>query len=346
MQREPVNLDDPEMTAYALGELSLAEAVAFEARLQESPTARRELVEMRQIMSLLSEGLRDEWAGGAPVKGLHVFEPVLLPEPEKAGVIVEGRFGPARRSIVAAAAVAAVLVVGAVVLVSPRSRLRHGSAPSSLAVAGDPVSSSLAMSLPGGSLHVPQLLLAEEIEDPSSLDLVGGVDADHLPVDATYLESDAVLPASFHPSGGVGRSFPAERAVTLDRVDSYLPPLGGLSATRHPSTGMIERRLGRGGQEGAAATSSVLVRGYVTMGGGENGFSRAQGGFRPVSISGNPVVNEESDLRLLADLNGLERELSAMIDEMPKNSEERAGLERLRDRSARIASQLQRELAR
>lgn len=346
MQREPVNLDDPEMTAYALGELSLAEAAAFEARLQESPAARRELVEMRQIMSLLSEGLRGEWEGAAPVKGLHVFEPVLLPEPGRAGVIVEGRFRPARRSLVAAAAVAAVLVVGTVVLLSPRSSLRDGDISSPFAAAGDPVASSLSISFPGGSLHVPQLLLAEEIEDPSSLDLVGGVDPDHLPVDATYLESDAVLPASFHPSGVAGRSFPAERAVALDRVDSYLPPLGGLSATRHPSTGMIERRLGRGEQEGTAPTSSVLVSGYVTMGGEDNGLFRAQGGFRPVSISGNPVVNEESDLRLMADMNGLKKELSTMIDEMPKDSEERAGLERLLIRSSRIASQLQRELAR
>ncbi len=37
MNREPVNPDDPQMTAYALGELSAAEAAEFEARLQVSP---------------------------------------------------------------------------------------------------------------------------------------------------------------------------------------------------------------------------------------------------------------------------------------------------------------------
>ena len=49
MHREPVNSDDPQMTAYALGELTVAEAAEFEARLQDSPKARRELGEMRQI---------------------------------------------------------------------------------------------------------------------------------------------------------------------------------------------------------------------------------------------------------------------------------------------------------
>jgi hypothetical protein len=346
MHREPVNPDDPQMTAYALGELTIAEAAEFEARLQDSPKARRELAEMRQVMSLLSEGLRGEWQGEAPVKGLRVFEPVLLPEPAPDSVIIEGRFRPVRRSLAAAAAVAAILLFGAAALVSQRSGLLDGNPVKMLATVENPVASSLAGSLPVSSLHVPQLLLADEIEDPSSLDLVGGGDAEHLPVDASYLESDAIIPASFHPTGGGVRLFSSDRAVTLDRVDSYLPPLGGLSTMRNPATGMIERRLGRGLKEGAAPSSSVLVSGYVTMGGGESGAPRVQSGFRPVSISGNPVVNEESDLRLLADLNGLKKDLSVMINEMPSHSEERAGLERALERSERIASQLKRELAR
>jgi anti-sigma factor RsiW len=48
MNREPVNPDDPQMTAYALGELSAAESAEFEARLQLSPVARRELAEMKE----------------------------------------------------------------------------------------------------------------------------------------------------------------------------------------------------------------------------------------------------------------------------------------------------------
>lgn len=331
MHREPVNPDDPQITAYALGELSLAEAAEFEARLQDSPKARRELAEMREIMSLLGEGLRDEWEEGSRSKSLRIFEPVLLPSPTSSAVVIQGRFRPVKHSYAAAAAIAAILLVGSAVVVSQRSgetMQAEGFADSKATL---PTTET--------NFHVPQLLLAEEIEDPSSLDLVGGVDAANLPVDASYLEAGTVIPASFQPSFSGGRGF------SLDRVDSYLPPVGAFSNGRSPSTGMIERRLGRGIQEPNTSAGSVLVSGYVTMGGSE-ATARLLGSFRPVSISGNPVVNEESDLRLLADLNGLKNELSMMIEEMPSQSEERASLERALERSERIVSQLKREISR
>lgn len=328
MHREPVNPDDPQMTAYVLGELSLAEAAEFEARLQDSPKARRELAEMREIMSLLSEGLRGEWEGEATGKALRVFEPVLLPSPARDSVIIEGQFRPVKRTFAAAAAIAALFLVGSAMFVSHRSGALSGG--------GRMVASANNLSASEVSFHVPQLLLADEIEDPSALDLVGGVDVGSLPVDATYLEADSVIPASFQPA------VPPARGFSLDRVDSYLPPI---SIPRGPSTGMIERRLGSGLRDAASSTSSVLVSGYVTMGGNQP-TTHLLGGFRPVSISGNPVVNEETDLRLLADLNGLKKELSMMIEEMPSQSQERANLERALERSERIASQLKRELAR
>ena len=338
MHREPVNPDDPQMTAYALGELTAAEAAEFEARLQDSPNARRELAEMREIMNLLGEGLRGEWEGGCRSKELRVFEPVLLPAPGSRPVIIEGQFRPARGSFAAAAAVAAIFMVGAVVFVSQQPGLFRTGQGGTLAAIDAPVIAPLASSIGGGSLHVPQLLLAEEIEDLPSLDLVGGGEVGGDPVDASYLEADSVIPASFHSYGTGMRQ-------ALDRVDSYLPPVGGFPGLRSPATGMIERRLGRGGDDAVESSSSVLVSGYVTMGGGGSA-PRLLGGFRPVSISGNPVVNEESDLRLLADLNGLRKELSEMVEEMPSQSEERATLERALERSERIASRLSKELSR
>lgn len=343
MYREPVNPDDPQMTAYALGELTVAEAAEFEAKLQDSPNARRELLEMREIMSLLGEGLRGEWQGERKADALRVFEPVLMPSPDRDSVIIEGQFRPARRSFAAAAAVAAVFLFGTAVFVSQRSGLFEGG--SAVAVVEKAATAQLSAAASVNALHVPQLLLADEIEDPSTLDLVDGADAGRLPVDASYLEADAVIPASFQPSGSASRVFSVDRPQSFDRIDSYLPPLGGFSNLRNPTTGMIERRLGRGAEEGTSPSSSVLVSGYVTMGGSDQA-PRFAGGFRPVSISGNPVVNEESDLRLLADLNGLKKELSVMIDELPSQSDERASLERALERSERIASQLKRELAR
>ncbi|HRQ90791.1 MAG TPA: hypothetical protein PLA50_18520, partial [Bacteroidia bacterium] len=206
---------------------------------------------------------------------------------------------------------------------------------------GMPIAENAPEMLVSPDVHSPQLFLAEEVSDLSSLDLVDGADGLAGEVDASYLESKSIVPASFIP-GQPGRT-----AFSEDRVDSYLPPVRG-TGLRGMNTGMIERRLGRvpvGG--GDTRASSVLVSGYVTMG-SENGAAEAPrflGGFRPVAISGNPVVNEESDLRLLADLNGLQKELSEVIAGMPVENAERARLERIRDRSDRVISQLKREIS-
>ena len=192
--------------------------------------------------------------------------------------------------------------------------------------------------------HVPQLFLAEEIEDPSSLDLVTGESPAVSGIDSSYLEHDAVIPASFQPSQSAARAPFPDRGQAFDRVDSYLPPMGGLSLRRNnPATGMIERRLGRE-KNGATVGTSVLVSGYVTMD-GASPSPRFAGGFRPVSISGNPVVNEESDLRLLADLNRLQKDLSEVIEAMPEDAATRSDLERILERSQRVVSRLKSEAA-
>ena len=191
------------------------------------------------------------------------------------------------------------------------------------------------------------VFLAEEVGDLSALDLADGAEVSSPAIDASYLESDSVIPASFQPGHSASRSSSLERIPGVDRVDSYLPPMGGLLGGRGTTTGMIERRLGRGESMGSNQSTSVLVSGYVTMGGGGNSASpRLLGGFRPVSISGNPVVNEESDLRLLADLNGLQKDLSEVIAEMPKDATERTDLERILARSQRVVAQLKSEMTR
>lgn len=331
MNPESVNPDDPEMTAYALGELSAAEAAEFEARLLASPKARREMASMRAVMSLLKEGLADEWHAECErpgQSGLRLLEPVAPP------VAVPERLRPARRLYAAAAAVAATLVVGSLVL-SPSNRTDRETVGSEASVASlgvSAVSSSSALPTVVAAAHVPQLFLAEEVEDLSALDLVGGEAG---PVDASYLESDSVIPAGFQPTSAAGRGI-------SERVDSYLPPLHGV-VVRHPSTGMIESRLGRERKEGSRSPS-VLVSGYMTLGGED--AAHLLGTFQPVSISGNPVVNEESDLRLLADLNGLKRDLSDVIREMPRDARERADLERILERSERVVAQLKSEISR
>jgi len=108
---------------------------------------------------------------------------------------------------------------------------------------------------------------------------------------------------------------------------------------------MIETRLGRDNARSSGA-DSVFVSGYVTMGGGNYAPERLESGiqgFRPVSISANPVSDNATNLQILADLNGLEKELSELFEEFPEESAEKADLERILARSRKVLSQLQAE---
>jgi hypothetical protein len=335
MNRELINPDDPQMTAYALGELSVAEAAEFEARLQSSPMAQAELASMREVMDLLSDGLRGEWQYGLKRPELKLLEPVF----SDSSVIVEGNFRPVRRNLAIAAAVAGMALVGGMVVTGGKGR--------EIAANPDkPVAMALAAVGETPYVHVPQLFLAEEVEDISRLDLADDSSVSS-PIDASYLDAGHVIPASFVPGTG-GVKIASDR-VALERVDSYLPPLSDFHFGRSLKTGMIEKRLNSGSLSHADArrSDSVLVSGYVTMGAGaQQENSRVLAGFRPVSISGNPVVNEEADLQLLADLNGLQKDLSEVIKGMPENSAERPVLEGILEKNRRLISQLKLELTR
>jgi Ca-activated chloride channel family protein len=52
--------DDPQLTAYALGEMDAAERVAFEVRLQNDPSARTLVAEIRGLANQLEQALRSE----------------------------------------------------------------------------------------------------------------------------------------------------------------------------------------------------------------------------------------------------------------------------------------------
>ena len=110
MNHQPVNSDDLDLTAYALGEMTNSERIEFENRLQDSPDAQLELEAMDQITSLLSSSLRDEWRKEMKEPSLEV-----LPGAEER--VVTGQFRtPKRAYVAAAAAFAALLVAGAAVL--------------------------------------------------------------------------------------------------------------------------------------------------------------------------------------------------------------------------------------
>lgn len=352
MNREPVNPDDPQLTAYALGEMTSSERIEFEAKLDVSPLARRELESMEDIMALLSKGLKNEWC-------LEMKEPNLevLPAVAAGKVIAPAQFHQSRRAITAvAAAVVAMCLVGAAVFTHDSGVSLAESGESSEAEALDAVVTAAAaqndavsavdpVMLAGveSGVHVPQLFLVEEVEDLESLDLVESLDDLKAPLDASYLESNVIIPAS-HTIMGASKSGHIGNASPADRVDSYLPPVETGVVRYGIETGLIEGRV-RSSRTGSASPARVFVKGYVSMDAGE---SRIHGleGFRPVSMSGNPVMNNEKDLELIHELQAIQNELAELAASFPEGSDARAKVSRLYERNRSALADLKRELVR
>lgn len=350
MTREPVNVDDPELTAYALDEMSLAERVAFEVRLQASPTAQRELKQMESMMDLLSVGLARELRAEVGTPGLH-----LIPSEEK---IVA--FAPApkvswkRGAMAAAAAVALIgVMIGQWAGGSPlgsanvAANLSMGvESPSSDAALVETVSHSV-------SLHVPRLFLAEEVGDMVYLDLAKEEIA---PVDTTYLEADGIVPASYHGEGLRFQALALADELSKTPVDSYLANEWGLEAD-HMTSGLIEaRRNGLVASAQPPGSGTVVVRGYIPMGGttelvsldavgGESLNFRVNDGFRPVSITGELVKDPNANLRELAEMKSLQSELSEVVSQLPDGQAERVKLEQLLERNQAAMESLKESLA-
>jgi hypothetical protein len=329
MNREPVNPDDPQMTAYALGELSAAEAAEFEARLQDSPRARRELEEMRLVMDLLGEGLRREWQAEQGVPLLRLLEPVRAPRTEALKEkVVPGSFGRFPARIAVAAGIAAMLIAG--------SFLRKPSQPGAVALgAAESIPAPSVEDIPPrvdvGAVvaHVPQLLLAEEVDDLSSLDLADGEELASADIDTTYLDANSILPASFQPAQAVHSVDEGER------VDSYLPPLGGMIPAK-ASTSWNDRRQDRGPSL-ASSWGVQLARATESAAAG----TQLLGGFRSVSQQ-----EEDPELKRLSDLHGIHQELTALLQGLPQGAPERQALEQIVSRSERMLTQWKQDLSR
>ena len=343
MTREPVNTDDPQMTAYALGELSIAESVEFEAKLKESPIAASELAEMNAVMGLLSKGLAQEWEN----EPLHSqIDEVSIDDSD---VVVEGFFGPGRKALIAAAAAVAMMaVVGSSIVANSGSSLADVNGASSAgkfamsAASQDTVTPANAVDR-SHLTNVPQLFLADEVGSVDGLQLAS-LAAKGDSIDATYLDASSIVPASYQSgsnSGGGGQN------ALLSRVDSYLPPV----ADQGSDAVTIENRLGErvlstDGEKGNGAP--VFVRGFVSMDGSDSYFgngSKSLAGFMPVAISGNPVQSGEMDLKILSELSSAQRELERVVSEMPATEARRSQLIEILNRNREAVSDLKREFS-
>lgn len=356
MNREPVNSDDPQLTAYALGEMSSSERIEFESKLDASPLAARELESMEEIMGLLSKGLKNEWCTEMNEPNLEAL-PSLAAEkvivPTQFNQSAPSRFKQTKVAIVSiAAAVAAMALVGGAMFtqqgdftVAAIDDVKVGTSLSDAVVSSAPIEFASVAS----NVHVPQLFLAEEIDDVTSLDLVGSLEDLSSPVDASYLEASAIIPASLSGNLSNAVRVPMKETNRFDRVDSYLPPVESGVVRYGVETGLIEGRM-MNSRQVADGSSRVFVRGYVSMDGvvpvHSNSPGRVLAGFRPVSMSGNPVMDSEKDLELIYDFQAVQRDLNEFVQSLPEDSEARAELSSLLERNQSAIAELKAEFAR
>ncbi len=333
MNREPVNPDDPEMTAYALGELSPAESAKFEALLLESPAASRDLASMCEVMDLLRHGLSEEWLSECERPQLRLVA-VANAETSEPSNVVRPFFG-VRQKFAVAAVIGAMAVVGSLA-VKQQTTMKSASLADRAMSATSAQTLAEATVAAADTIHTPQLLLADEIEDLSVLDLADGSEDLAYDIDSSYIGDEAITPAGFRPGPSLSR------VASPERVDSYLPSSMTWASGQGFRSTLVDRDLSaREGGVSSVTENSVLVHGFVTMDGGERAAtSRVSGRFQPVSISENPVVNDESDLRVLAEIKEMQADLSRMIGEMPAGSRNRSDLEQILDRSHRVSSEL------
>lgn len=347
MNREPINPDDPDLTAYALGEMPLSERREFESKLESSPNAQKELESMDDIMSLLSKGLKNEWSVEMKEPNLEALPTIAVQNDDK---IVPFTFGRSKKAIGSVAAVAAAVALVAVSLSS------FQSIPSGATIAdGDSVEDRLLVASLGHSpISVPTVEIDNEISIVGGMtlsDAIENLETLAAPVDASYLDARPAVPESDPSVGGSqGGIIPASfTGSSEERVDSYLPPV---RTGDEPTTGLIEQRLN--GSQGVARipvgdSTNVVVRGFVSL----DDVSRSLGsqageilrGFQPVSVSNGANSSSENDLRLMAELQAVQQEILLVVRQMPETSSERTALLQLLERNRSAIEGLRSQLS-
>tara|TARA_R110000850_G_scaffold256505_2_gene382407 strand:- start:3741 stop:4865 length:1125 start_codon:yes stop_codon:yes gene_type:complete len=297
-----VSSDDPQLTDYALGEMMAGETAEFEARLKSSPSAQKELDSMSDIMSMLSVGLKSEWKAELDSPNLEVVEPI------SDDVVVPVNFRQPSRVVIGIAAAAVAMLVAAFSFVSKHDGVEvadwgQGHSDSAVDSSIDIGSTELVgvTSAPRGT--VPQLFMADEVDDISQLNLASSWKSDGdgpTVLDASYLDSNGLATVS-HRAGEM-RVISAQGAG--DRIDSYLPPA-------------VEQRAQF---DGNSDEGIVMV------------------GFRPELAKAESRFDRE--IRLSAEFQGVQSELTRIISAMPVGAQERKELESALERNQRALSEL------
>ncbi|MBL9151682.1 MAG: hypothetical protein JNK37_04340 [Verrucomicrobiales bacterium] len=209
----PIDSGDPRLTAYVLGELSVAESHAVEAWLLKSPEARAEVQGIREMVSLIRGGFAEQLTGA-------LSAPAPAPQPVPTFTVVRPAAGSGKariRPVVWGTGLAAAAAV-ALALTSPRwlGQPAGGSA--------QPVAAAETTSAPAYSGAIPGLSPVGEAGEGVYLASAGGVAPDFRP---RHLAGDPVITeVRFLPDDPTQlRNFP----LTPEMV-SYLPAQRVLSA--------------------------------------------------------------------------------------------------------------------
>ena len=165
--------------------------------------------------------MKNEWESGLNSPQLEVVPDAAADE----GKVVTVDFPQSRRAWVGvAAAAAALLAAGAAYFSQPATDQVEvadwgsgSTKDASLGISMDVEEGSVTGVASAPGLHVPQLFLAEEVEDISELNLVAVGPA---VLDASYLEG-ANMPSA--QSTGEMQIVPAGFSPASERIDSYLP---------------------------------------------------------------------------------------------------------------------------
>ena len=121
MKRELIETSDPQLTAYALGELEPDEVVVFERQLVESPTAKAELDDIRETVQWLRDGFATEAMRHADEKARASVLTNTSIEDSKV-VKADFKYTPTMKSMLLglAAVLTGLLVVGSLMTQGPK----------------------------------------------------------------------------------------------------------------------------------------------------------------------------------------------------------------------------------
>lgn len=350
----PVNVDDPELTSYALDELVGGESNRIEGMLRASTVARKELEGTRELVSLLSEGLEKEWK-----ESLDLEDRFSLVEATGEENVVNVNFAAAappeqirsreqRNPVVLslAAVLTGLLVVGGMMF-----SLRDGASGAAVAVLGSNSFSSgkytwvkkeegkateVALA-PDDSEYRPRLLLVDELVEPvgfADSGMLGTQDVRGGKVNASFHKTSMGAPsldnsALGSPALNTSPSLDPDLDTStlrhnFDRVDSYLPPIKGGRVTYSVKEGKI------GGNEARSiimsdrrqhenGVESIYLQGIVTF---PEGTNIEVDSLFPVAIGGGGEMGKgASPSSLSGEFDRVQKGLEDVLTELEGSSD-------------------------